>query len=186
MARRPVGLILDANCLLNLCATEHFREIAMSLHDQVGVADFVLQEEALFIRRETPTDDHDEQVPVDLTPFVYEGLVEVMYLESPNEQATYVDLSSLVDDGEAVTAALALHRGCSIATDDRKARRVFAKRIPTVPLVSTLDLVDRWVKTASIPLGKLQTALEEMRSGANYVPGRRDPYHDWWLQVMQG
>ena len=186
MARRPVGLILDANCLLNVYATEHFREIAVSLHDQVGVADFILQEEALFIRHETPTDDHDEQDPVDLTPFVSEGLVEVMYLESPNEKATYVDLSALVDDGEAVTAALALHRGCSIATDDRKARRVFAERLPTVPLVSTLDLVDRWVKTASIPLGKLQTALERMRSGANYVPGRRDPYHDWWLQVMQG
>ena len=186
MARQPVGLILDANCLLNVYATEYFREIVVSLRDQVGVTDFVLKEEALFIRRETPTDDPDEQDPVDLTPFVSEGLVEVMYLESPNEKATYIDLSALVDDGEAVTAALALHRKCSIATDDRKARRVFAERIPTVPLVSTLDLVNQWVKTASIPLGKLQTALKRMRSGANYVPGHRDPYHDWWLQVMQG
>ncbi len=121
MERRPVSLVLVTSCLLNLYATEHFREITGSLREQVGVADFVLKEEALFIHREAPTDGQDEPVPVDLPPFVSEGLVEVLYLQSPDEEATFVDLSAPIDDGEAVTAALALHRGCSIATDDRKA-----------------------------------------------------------------
>ena len=106
-------------------------------------------------------------------------------MESPNEETTFVTLAALIDDGEAATAALALHRGCSIATDDRKARRVLAEQVPTVHLVSTLDLVSQWAEAMSVPLGELRTALEQMRSGANYLPGPRDPRYDWWRKVMQ-
>ena len=123
---------------------------------------------------------------MDLSPFVSEGLVEVMRLASPNEETTFVTLAALVDDGEAVTAALAVHRACSVATDDRKARHVLAERAPTVPLVSTLDLVHQWAETMPVPSGELRTALERMRSGASYVPGPRDPRYQWWLGVMQG
>ena len=175
MERRPANLILDASCLLNLYATERFGEIAASLREQVAVADYVLEEEALFIRREASADGEDDQVLVDLSPFVSEGSVEVIRLASRDEETTFVTLAALIDDGEAATAALAVHRGCSVATDDRKARRVLSERAPTVPLVSTLDLVAQWAETMSVPLVELRTALERMRSGASYVPGRRDP-----------
>ena len=46
MERRPASLILDASCLLNLYATKRFGEIVASLPEQVGVADYVLEEEA--------------------------------------------------------------------------------------------------------------------------------------------
>ena len=181
----PASLILDASCLLNLYATERFGDIAASLREQVAVADYVLEEEALFIRREASADGEDDQLLVDLSPFVSEGLVEVMRLASPNEEATFVALAAIIDDGEAVTAALAVHRGCSVATDDRKARRVLSERAPTVPLISTLDLVAQWAETMSVPLLELPSALERMRSGASYVPGPRDPRYQWWLEVMQ-
>ncbi len=186
MEKRPANLILDASCLLNLYATERFGDIAACLREQVGVADYVLEEEALFIRREASADGQDDQVPVDLSPFVSEGLVEVMRLESSNEETTFVAFAALIDDGEAMTAALALHRGGSVATDDRKARRVLAERAPTVPLISTLDLLSRWAEAMSVPLHELRTALERMRSGASYVPGPGDPSYRWWLEVMQG
>ena len=184
MERRPANLILDASCLLNLYATERFGEIAASLREQVAVADYVLEEEALFIRREASADGEDDQILVDLSPFVSEGLVEVMRLASRDEETTFVTLAALIDDGEAATAALAVHRGCSVATDDRKARRVLSERAPTVPLVSTLDLVGQWAETMSVPLVELRTTLERMRSGASYVPGRRDPRYMWWIEVM--
>ena len=180
MERRPESLILDASCLLNLYATERFGEIAASLREQVAVA----EEEALFIRREASADGEGDQVLVDLSPFVSEDLVEVMRLASRDEETTFVTLAALIDDGEAATAALAVHRGCSVATDDRKARRVLSERAPTVPLVSTLDLVAQWAETMSVPLVQLRTALERMRSGASYVPGRRDPRYMWWIEVM--
>ena len=184
MERGPASLILDGSCLLNLYATERFGDIAAS-REQVAVADYVLEEEALFIRREASADGEDDQLLVDLSPFVSEGLVEAMRLASPNEEATFVALAAIIDDGEAVTAALAVHRGCSVATDDRKARRVLSERAPTVPLISTLDLVAQWAETMSVPLLELRTALERMRSGASYVPGPRDPRYQWWLEVMQ-
>ena len=185
MERRPASLILDASCLLNLYATKRFGEILASLPEQVGVADYVLEEEALFIRREPSAVGDDDLFLVDLSPFVSEGSVEVMRLASPAEETTFVTLAALIDDAEAVTAALAFHRGCSVATDDRKARRVLAEQAPTVPLVSTLDLVSQWQETMSVPLGELRTALERMRSGASYMPGPRDPRYEWWLDIMQ-
>ncbi|MDE0475316.1 MAG: hypothetical protein OXI50_12200 [Gammaproteobacteria bacterium] len=185
MERGSGSLILDASCLLNLYATERFKDIAASLREQVAVADYVLDQEALFIRREAPTDGEDEQLVVDLSPFVSEGLVEVMHLASPSEETTFVALASIIDDGEAATAALAIHRGCSVATDDRKARRVLSEQAPTVPLVSTLDLLVRWAETDSVPLTELRTALERVRSGASYVPGPRNPHYMWWLKVMR-
>lgn len=186
MERGPASLILDASCLLNLYATERFGDIAASLREQVAVADYVLEQEALFIRREASADGEDDQFAVDLSPFVSAGLVEVMHLASPSEEATFVALAAIIDDGEAVTAALAIHRGISVATDDRKARRVLSERAPSVPLVSTLDLVAQWSETMPVPPTELRTALERMRSGASYVPGPRDPRYQWWLQVMQG
>ena len=83
-------------------------------------------------------------------------------------------LASLVDDGEAVTSALALHRDCSIAIDDRKARRVLGEVMPEVALVSTLELMQLWFEEASVPTGELQKALMAMQTGASYLPGRRD------------
>ena len=165
MERGPASLILDASCLLNLSATERCRDIAALLREQVAVADY-------------------DQIVVDLSPLVSEGLVEVMRLASPDEEAAFVALAAMIDDGEAVTAARAVHRECSVATDDRKARRVLSERVPTVPLVSTLDLMAQWVETMSGPLVELRTALERMRSGASSVPGPRDPRHMWRLEVM--
>ena len=141
MERRPANLILDASYLLNLYATERFGEIAASLREQVAVADYVLEEEALFMRREASADGEDDEILVDLSPFVSEGLVEVMRLASRDEETTFVTLAALIDDGEAATAALAVHCGCSVTTDDRKARHVLSERAPTLPLVSTLDPV---------------------------------------------
>ncbi len=186
MESRPVTLLLDASCLLNLYATERFGEIASSLREHVAVADYVVDQEAIYVLRRPAPDAAEEQVLVDLSPFVADGLVEVMRLERPAEEATFVALAALIDDGEAITAALALHRGCSLATDDRKARRVLGERTPTIPLVSTLDLLSQWAEATSIPPHELRAAMESMRSGASYVPGPRDPRFEWWLQVVQG
>ena len=186
MESRPVTVLLDASCLLNLYATERFGEIAASLREQFAVAAYVVDREALYVLRRPAPDAAQEQVPVDLSPFEADGLVEVMRLERPAEEATFVALAALIDDGEAITAALALHRGCSVATDDRKARRVLGERAPTVPLVSTLDLLSEWAAATSIPASELRAVMERMRSGASYVPGPRDPRFEWWLEVVQG
>ncbi|MDE2717837.1 MAG: hypothetical protein OXI33_12620 [Chloroflexota bacterium] len=109
----------------------------------------------------------------------------MLRLEHSEEEVTFVDLAASIDDGEAVTGALAFHRGCSVATDDRKARRLLEEHVPTVPLVSTLELLKLWAEEASIPDTELQAAMMSMKSWASYIPGVRDPLHEWWQEIMQ-
>jgi predicted nucleic acid-binding protein len=180
----PNLLLLDASCLLNLYATGRLRDIALAQPQRLGVADYVLEQEALYVWRPGSGEARDERVTVDLSPFVAEGVIQVLRLEHQEEEATFVDMAALVDDGEAITAALALHRGCAVATDDRKARRVLAEQAPTVPLVSTLDLLKKWAERSSVAATDLRTAMLAMQSGASYVPGERDPLYEWWRTVV--
>ena len=186
MTDSPRFLLLDASCLLNLYATGFLREIAATLPYQFAVADYVLEQEALYTRLPEPDETREQHVPVDLSPLVREGLIHVMRLERLEEKLAFVDLAVLVDDGEAMTGSLAFHRGCSVATDDRKARRVLGQRFSTVPLASTLELLNLWAEDESVSNVDLQAAMMSMRTGASYVPGYRDPLYGWWREVIYG
>ena len=108
-----------------------------------------------------------------------------MRLEQLEEELTFVDLAASIDDGEAVTGAIALHRGCSVATDDRKARRVLGELEPPVSLVSTLELLKLWTQEGSVSDVELRSAMVSMRIGASYIPANGDPLYAWWQEVMQ-
>ena len=177
-------LVVDASCLLNLYATGHLREIALVVGKQLEVAEYVLDNEAIYTWQTDSTGSREEAVPVDLTPLVSEGLLQVVKLEHPDDQATFLALAAVVDDGEAATAALARGRGCSIATDDRKARRVFEELLPDVSLVSTLDLLKLWADEGQVARDTLRKAMDAMRGSASYIPSRRDPLFQWWASVM--
>ena len=182
---QPPTLLLDASCLLNLYATGRLWDIALALPHRLAVAEYVLEQEALYVWRPSLGEAREERVPVDLSPLEEDGAIQVLRLEDQEEEATFVDLAALVDDGEAITAALAVHRGCAVATDDRKARRVLSERAPTVPLVSTLELLREWAEMASIAAADLRSAMLAMQSGASYVPGERDPLSEWWRAIVR-
>ena len=186
MAQAPELLLLDASCLLNLYATGQLRDIALAQPYRLGVAEYVLEREALYVWRASSDEEHGQQVLVDLTPLIQDGIIQVLQLEHHEEEATFVNLASMVNDGEAITAALAVHRGCAVATDDRKARRVLAEHTPIVPLVSTLELLRRWAHESAIAQSDIRTAMIAMRSGASYFPGERDPDYEWWQSIVRG
>ena len=177
-------LLLDASCLLNLYATGRMREIADSIGYRFEVADYVLRYETLYVLQTNSEGAGEERIPVDLDPLIEEGLLYMVELEGEDVLSSFVQLASLVDDGEAATGALALHRDCSVAIDDRKARRVMGEVMPEVGLVSTLELMRLWAQETSVPARELREALMAMQTGASYVPGRRDPLYEWWLSVV--
>ena len=146
----------------------------------------MLEQEALYIWLPEPDETREERVPVDLSQLVSDGLIHLMRLEQLEEELTFVDLAVSIDDGEATTGALAFHRECSVATDDRKARRVFGERFPAVPVVSTLELLNLWAQDESVSNVELQAAMTRMRTGASYVPGYRDPLYGWWREIIHG
>ena len=183
--RQPFDLVLlDASCLINLYATGRLRDIALAVPYRLGVADYVLEREALYVWRPGGSVAEETRVPVDLEHLVEEGLIRVMRLESEEEERTFVDLAALMDDGEAVTGAIALHRGYAVATDDRKARRILAEHPRSITLVSTLELLKLWDGEVSVSEAELREALAAMESSASYLPGDRDPLRGWWRSVM--
>ena len=119
-----------------------------------------------------------------LYPLVDDGLLLVVWLEDPNEEAYFVELAATLDDGEAITGAIALNRGYSVAIDDRKARRVLGEKAPGMRLVSTLELVQHWA--TAVTSQEVILVLRAMQHGAHYIPGQRDPLYDWWRAIMEG
>ena len=174
-------LLMDASCLLNWYATGRLRKIILAIPWRMGVVDYVLEQEALYVRNPTAAGDREEMSFVELSPLIDDGLVEVVRLQYPEERATFVDLSAVIDDGEAMTGAIALHRGYAVAIDDRKARRVLGERSPAIKLISTLEILQQW--GATVPVDELRRALRAMRLGANYVPSWRDPLYVWWRDI---
>lgn len=179
-------ILLDASCLLNLCASGRLRDILLAQQRPVGVAEYVLEQEALYVWRASQSEAEEEKVPLDLSSLVQEGIVNVLHLAGQDEVETFVDFAALMDDGEAITIALALHRQGAVATDDRKARRIIAERAPMVALLSTLELLKRWADKSRVPEKDLHDAFLALRSGASYVPGERDPLYEWWRAMVQG
>lgn len=177
-------LVLDASCLLNLYGTGRLREIALAVGWRLEVAEYVLENEVIYTWQADSEGTRETAVPVDLTPLLSEGLIRILKLESPDDQETFLALAAVVDDGEAATAALAAGRGCSLATDDRKARRVFAELIPEVALVSTLELLKLWAEESQVPGYVLREAMDAMRTSTSYVPSSRDPLYGWWASIM--
>ena len=175
-------LLLDASCLLNLYATGRLRDIALAVGWRLRVVRYVVDAEALYVRQANAVGEVQDVNPVDLTPLICEGLIETFDLAGPAEQAYFVLLASMIDDGEAITGSVAINRSLAIGIDDRKARRVLSEQSPEIVLVSTLDILQEWSTT--VPETELRDALLTMSSAANYVPGRRDPLYDWWYNIV--
>jgi predicted nucleic acid-binding protein len=178
-------IILDASCLLNLYASGRLNEIAESMPKPLIISDYVVEKEALFITYKEPGQDEEQRKNVDLNPFISNGLIKTISINSEKEQETFVDLAAELDDGEAITISLAEHRGYCVATDDRKALRIISER-GLVKATSTLELVKKWAEVANIPGTEIKSVFLLIRDGASYYPGERDPLYSWWRDAMAG
>jgi predicted nucleic acid-binding protein len=179
--QRPI--ILDASCLLNLYASRKLPEIAATSPQPFVVAEYVVQQEALYIRQRASDQESEEREPVEIGNLVATGLIQVIILTSEAEAITFIDLAREMDDGEAITCALAIHRQYNVATDDRKARRVLSGRAPRVPIISTLAIVKRWAELIGITKAE-KAILLNIWSGANYYPGEHEPLYAWWVDIL--
>lgn len=175
--RRPGTTLLDACAVLSLYATQRMTAILDTMSGRVAVADLVV-DEALYIRR--IVEGQVELERVDLGSLVGSDRLAVLSAESDEELLTFIDLAVDLDDGEAMSAALAIHRDCVLVTDDRKAERVLAGR---VPMRSTLDLVRHWVESERIARPDVRAALIGIDQ-RGYRPARRHPHHGWWESIL--
>lgn len=174
-------IILDASCTINLSASDHMDGILEAIPSSVAVAAYVREQEALRINVRSGEGGTRVPQPIDLQPLIDRGLLIVVSPESEAENESYVNFAAMLgDDGEAITAAIALHRNWAIAIDDRSATNVIRREAPQLQLISTPELIKHWVDITAPADHVVRLTLEEIRLGGQYRPGRQHPLYEWW------
>lgn len=170
-------LLLDTCVVLSLYASRRIEEILGANVGPFLVAEAVLRE-SLYIQ--AVVDGVREKEPIDLEPLVTGGVVAPIAPDTEEEFQTLIDLSRQLDDGEAMTCAIALHRGYRIATDEKKTIKLVGDRIP---IVGTLDLLRAWADVTSVPPATLRDVFMALAERA-YIPGTDHLHRAWWDQIL--
>ncbi|MCE2467039.1 MAG: type II toxin-antitoxin system VapC family toxin [Caldilineaceae bacterium] len=181
--------VLDTCVVLNLFASGAFEEIVAAWHHPVAVSERASRSEALYTLVPGLEPGQRKKVPLDLSQFVASGAIMELSRESDIELMTRIGLERIMDPGEAYVAALAIHRGHSVITDDRAALRLLQLEQPALPSFTTLDMIRHWSESHEsqwvTPEG-LREVFRKMRQGANFVPSRKLPHWDWWRDITGG
>ena len=176
-----VPQILDACILINLLASDEIEAILSASARQTFICS-VVQRESIYLRTE------DSQVPriqVDLQPLIASGLLTLCSAQTDKEIELYVDYASLLDDGEAMSLAIALSRSYLLATDERKARRLFLEASgDQTRLTSTSSLLRRWAEDHCSP-ASLKECILKIEKRARYQPPSTDENFQWWIESSQ-
>jgi predicted nucleic acid-binding protein len=173
------AIIHDACIIINLFATGHARQILASLKSRHFICTAV-QKESLYLRAADPTHPLE---PVALDALISAGQIEIVTIASELEEQLYVDCASRLDDGEAMSMALAHARHLTLATDDRKCRRIFAETVGDPSrLLSTAGIVREWADQDRVPIAHLRAALRAVAARARFIPAAADPDYGWWTR----
>lgn len=195
-------VLLDACVLINLFATGRAEEILDALPYRFAVARYVAEEEVLEI---DATSEGDEDRPVEaeregriglrpgIQALVEKGNVEQLDVSSPEEHRQLVRFAAHLDDGEAHTCALAFARSARVATDDRKAIRIFgeARRAADppegagAPCLRTSELLFEWAEASRADRVELGRIVRNIARRASFLPPRNDPHAERWLKLLR-
>jgi hypothetical protein len=173
-------LLLDACCLLNLCATGRTQEIVACLPYRCATSRFVATREILSLVLGGEGDEPPQREVI--SPNWLESIenLGILDLQSDEEISQFVRFAMELDDGEASVCALALTRGGGVATDDRKALRILAHAAPSVPTLQTPELLHEWAQRLKVPENEISAALHRVQRRGRFYPRRDAPKFDWW------
>ncbi len=176
-------IILDACCLINLIASGHVTEILGELPARFIVSRYVGDREALYVLAES---DDDPTEPIDLKPLVSSGLIRIVDLVTDQEAGTYVDLTAQLEDGEAMTCALAVHNDYTVATDERKVLNRIRRSFPRLRVRTTAELIRWWSDLTRPSDDVVKRLLGDVQRRARFAPSRQDSAYEWWNQRNRG
>lgn len=177
----PNTLVLDACVLLNLYASGCAEAILASLPTRNVVSVYAARETLWYLQRGDPPERRD----ISLKPLIALGLIEVENLTA-QEQSDFVRLAHQLGDGEAASGALAITRSAAVATDDRKARQVFAQQSPRIRVVGTSTLLRSWETRAAVSRAEVRAAVRAIDFGARFRPAENDSHVAWWRDRLRG
>jgi predicted nucleic acid-binding protein len=148
-------LLQDACVLINLLASGRCEDIARGCGYQLVVASAVCAE-TLYIRDASSGD----LVKIDQEPQLSSGVLEKTDLETEDERAAYIAYATQLDDGEAMSLAIAEARHLPLATDDRKTHALITREKIAATLTSTPGVVQQWEQISSIPNAEIAAVLD--------------------------
>jgi predicted nucleic acid-binding protein len=172
-------LVMDACCLINFHAAD---DILAALVFKLHVPAKVIQE-ALYIRKPDEEDANRlVEASIDLSPFVNKRLLHACDLQDQAEIDLFVQLATTLDDGEAMSMAIAKIRGWRLASDDRKARRLAGQL--GIKVLTTAELVKGWTETTSATETEVAQVLRNIQTFARFIPHKAMPLHKWWVNAV--
>lgn len=172
--------VVDACILINLLASDEIARILEATGRQSLICSKV-QAESIYLRTNDPTSPKEK---VDLEPLIKSGLLVVCDVEGDQEAELYVDYASVLDDGEAMSLAIAVSRNYVLATDERKARRLFLEAVGDPErLTSTSALLRQWGEDETSI--NLKQTLLKIETRARYQPPVADSNHQWWIDASR-
>ena len=84
-----------------------------------------------------------------------------------------------------MSLALAFSRGYTVATDDRKARRIFlADSGDVTRLLSTSQILKQWSEGARLTASELKKLLRVVSHRGRFSPRSDDPEFRWWSKAV--
>jgi predicted nucleic acid-binding protein len=173
------SLVLDTSVVLNLLATGVSESVLASLGCTPYVCSAVA-DQTLYIRA---AEEGQPREPVSVDPWLRSEVARRIAPESEAEQAFYVRFAADLDDGEAMSLAICHSRSYSLATDDRKARRMAAALKPRpVRLVSTGQTLRNWAGAVVAPDPEVKRVLNAIERRARFIPPGDDPSYEWWME----
>lgn len=173
MPRRKI--LLDACVAINLAATGSLDNIANALQVTFAIATQAAVEVG-YLR--DIVGGQAVLTPINLRQFEHDEIVEILEL-TPAELELYIELAAIVDDGEAATISIAIHRHMDLATDDRRARRLCQERHLAEPL-RTVTILRAYADAVHLSEDQIQQTVASIRQRASFQPPRSDPELKWW------
>jgi predicted nucleic acid-binding protein len=171
-------LLNDCSVLLNLLAAGCLTVLAEATGWQFAICPAV-RDEVKKLR-----DAHTgEMIEVDLYPLLASGLLQVLELSGEDEEMLYVEQSMVVDDGEAMSIAIAASRHLELAIDDKQAANHTRRKFPEVRIWSTPDLLKHWADHGKVGAEVLSEAIRLIEIRARYFPPKSHPLAAWWREM---
>jgi len=172
--------VLDTCVLINLLATGRATEIVRVIAPARMVCSAVA-EESLYLRS---LEAQGQPEHADLQTLIAAGVFTPCQIEGVAEEDLYVTYALELDDGEAMSLAIAQSRNLVLVTDERKARRIARENVPHLPIISTAEIIRTWAE------GKekrdVVAVVRSILARARFRPADSDPLALWWNEMLDG
>jgi len=180
-------IILDACCLIDLHASGYMAEILQSLACPVAVSRYVLEQEALSVHtlssytHETGSETEnaaDDEPP--LQQLFDSGIIAVVDIETEAEENALIDFAVYLDDGEAITCAIAVQRNWAVASTERKVASIMRDNFSHISVVPTQELIKHWVDQLRPAHEIVRQVINDIQVKARYRPRKNHSLYEWW------